>query len=96
MRNIKLLNVIMFLVLLAGCSQPNFFVGGGQSLDLEAPKLTLLTPSNFSFVPSDFTGEGIVTDNVGIEKVVVTVYNNENENTKIVLFQYYLSNIFLL
>lgn len=82
MRNIKLLNVIMFLVLLAGCSQPNFFVGGGQSLDLEAPKLTLLTPSNFSFVPSDFTVEGIVTDNVGIEKVVVTVYNNENEKIK--------------
>ena len=82
MRNIKILNVIMFLVLLAGCSQPNFFVGGGQSLDLEAPKLTLLTPSNFSFVPSDFTVEGIVTDNVGIEKVVVTVYNNENEKIK--------------
>ena len=82
MRNIKILNVIMFLILLVGCSQPNFFVGGGQSLDLEAPKLTLLTPSNFSFVPSDFTVEGIVTDNVGIEKVVVTVYNNENEKIK--------------
>lgn len=79
MRNIKILNVIMFLILLVGCSQSNFFVGGGQSLDLEAPKLTLLSPTNFSFVPANFAVEGIVTDNVGVEQVVVTVYKNNDE-----------------
>ncbi|MBQ1999920.1 MAG: hypothetical protein II220_10645, partial [Spirochaetales bacterium] len=79
MRNIKILNVIMFLILLVGCSQANFFVGGGQSLDLEAPKLTLLTPTNFSFVPTNFIVDGIVTDNVGVKKVVVILYKNEDE-----------------
>lgn len=79
MRNIKILNVIMFLILLVGCSQANFFVGGGQSLDLEAPKLTLITPTNFSFVPANFIVDGIVTDNVGVKKVVVILYKNEDE-----------------
>lgn len=73
MRKARIFNIITLLMLVIGCSQPNFFVGGGQSLDLEAPKLTLLTPSNFSFVPSNFTVEGTVTDNVGVNEVVVII-----------------------
>lgn len=73
MRKAKIFNIIALLILVMGCSQPNFFVGGGQSLDLEAPKLTLLTPANFSFVPANFSVEGIVTDNVGVDEVVVII-----------------------
>lgn len=79
MRRIKTLNIILLLLWLISCSQANFFVGGGQSLDLEAPKLTLLTPTNFSFVPTNFIVDGIVTDNVGVEKVVVILYDNKEE-----------------
>lgn len=82
MRKAKILNIIALFILIAGCSQPNFFVGGGQSLDLEAPKLTLLTPANFSFVPANFSVEGIVTDNVGVEEVVVIISGKDGEKVK--------------
>lgn len=78
MKKLRIISIIFLLVIL-GCEQPNFFVGGGQSLDLEAPKLTLLTPANFSFVPSNFSIEGIATDNVGVDEVVIIISKDGEE-----------------
>ncbi|MCH5150549.1 MAG: hypothetical protein J1G30_07765 [Spirochaetales bacterium] len=77
MRKIVMLNI--FFVLLIGCSSPNLLVGGGQSPDMEAPKLTLSSPANFSFVPSTFSITGNATDNVGVSEVVIIIYRDGNE-----------------
>lgn len=77
MRKIVMLNI--FFVLLIGCSSPNLLVGGGQSPDMEAPKLTLSSPANFSFVPSTFSITGNATDNVGVSEVVIIIYRDGKE-----------------
>ena len=45
-------------------------IGMGEAVDLEAPELTIETPSrNNAFVPRNFTIEGTAVDNIGCEKV---------------------------
>ncbi|MCR5080537.1 MAG: hypothetical protein K6B17_04250 [Treponema sp.] len=44
-------------------------VGMGEAVDLEAPVLTVESPSNNAFVPRNFTIKGTAEDNIGCEKI---------------------------
>ena len=58
--------VALSAFLFSGCE-----VGLGESLDLEAPELTITSPSNFSYQPLHFTITGTCKDNKGVTSVVV-------------------------
>lgn len=61
-------------ILLAAMAVLSFFtfscdIGMGVAVDMEAPVLTVESPSNNAFVPRNFSIEGIATDNIGCEKI---------------------------
>lgn len=52
-----------------------FEIGMGQSVDLEAPVVTITSPQPYGMVGLNFTMEGTCTDNIGVVSVVVS--NND-------------------
>lgn len=63
------------LLLLAVVSLGLFFtaceIGLGESLDLEAPQLSITEPANFSYQPLNFTIKGTCSDNKAVKNVVI-------------------------
>ena len=58
---------LLSLLVFGGCE-----VGMGSAVDLEAPVLTITSPEKFSYQKLKFSLTGTCTDNLKVEKVVVT------------------------
>ena len=78
----KLLCFLIF-VLFLGCSQSsNMFLGVGQALDSESPKISITSPENGIYVnKSDITITGNCSDNVGVTRIRAEAGINETAAT---------------
>ena len=67
----KRLICLFISILLFGCSQStNMFLGVGQALDSQTPKISITSPENGIYVnKSDITITGTCSDNVGVTKI---------------------------
>lgn len=59
--------ILSFLFLFSACE-----VGMGSAVDMEAPVLTITSPGKFSYQRLKFSLTGTCTDNVKVEKVVIS------------------------
>ena len=75
----KRLICLFISILLFGCSQStNMFLGVGQALDSQTPKISITSPENGIYVnKSDITITGTCSDNVGVTKIRAEAGINE-------------------
>ncbi len=66
--------LMVVITLVASCT-----IGMGTALDLEAPVLTITSPSKLSYQKLEFDMTGTCSDNIGVTNVMIT--NSEPENS---------------
>ena len=72
MKNRKISCLIFSLFFVFSCIFTSCEVGMGEAVDLEAPVLTITSPEKFSYQQLAFTITGTCTDNVRVDRVVIT------------------------
>ena len=74
----KIICFFIFILFL-GCTQStNMFLGVGQALDAQAPKISITSPENGVYVnKSDITITGMCSDNVGVTRIRAEAGINE-------------------
>ena len=76
----KIIYLFIFIsILLFGCAQSsNMFLGVGQALDSQSPKISITSPENGVYInKSDVTITGICSDNVGVTRIRAEAGINE-------------------
>lgn len=63
--------VLMLLIIMFSCDQSaNMFLGVGQAIDSESPKISITSPENGIYVnKSNITITGKCSDNVGVTRI---------------------------
>ena len=70
---------ILISILMFSCSQSsNMFLGVGQALDSQSPKINITSPENGVYInKSDITITGMCSDNVGVTRIRAEAGINE-------------------
>ena len=71
--------VLMLLIIMFSCDQSaNMFLGVGQAIDSESPKISITSPENGIYVnKSNITITGKCSDNVGVTRIRAEAGINE-------------------
>lgn len=74
----KLLPALVVLMLFAGCDMLSS-VGMGPATDLNGPVLSVTSHKNMDYVPQSFVLAGVVEDDSGVDRVVVSAADSGEE-----------------